>query len=289
MATRHTGKPAGKRVSKLAPKPSSRTLSRKTLRSISASASPPAHHRIDLRRIYNRKNVKEIADECGVIPPELHEQLKSFLIDAAEKYLDVPHVQSRAERLTAMRDKFERIAAAGHELLTVLNELTDDDDRWHLWAPMWDDPMLPSFIYEDTNIAGYPSEYSAETSFLSALSEFQTRIESMKARLAHVRNVGGRPTKDALAHWAVVARDFFEYKLNADFNYYERYGVRKCAAFKFMKAAIRRIDGDVTDANIATAIRNACKDSVSASKPRDEVEGATETQFEIIGVSVTRD
>ena len=237
----------GGRTSRKSPKKASKKSSRQP---------PGKKRRSSLKRIYNDEAVKKIADECGVIPPELHGELKSFLIDAAEKYLDVPHVLSRAERLIAMRDKFEHIETAGCEFLAALSELTTDE-RWHLWALEWDNLTLPDFIYENANITGYPSQYDTEVSFYAVLNAFQKRIESMKSRLVHVKNVGGRPTKDALAYWAVAARDFFEDKLNRKFNYYERYGQRKSAAFKFMSAAIRQIDSNVTGAHIATAIKTA--------------------------------
>lgn len=263
MVAHNNGKPAPQKACKKASKsPPQKHSHKKHVASANSTLSAGRHP--DLRHIYNDEAVKEIAAECGVIPPELYGELKLFLIDAAEKYRDVPRVQSREERLIAMRDKFEHIETAGCEFLAVLSELTTDE-RWHLWAPEWDNPALPDFIYENVNITGYPSQYDTEVSFYAVLNAFQKRIESMKSRLVHVKNVGGRPTKDALAYWAVAARDFFEDKLKRKFNYYERYGQRKSAAFKFMSAAIRLIDNDVTDARIATAIKSAA--------PRSKNEG----------------
>lgn len=184
--------------------------------------------------------------------------LLKFVGESLDQFHPNRKIKSAPKQQTDLRNELERVSKAEQYLSQAISGLSALA-RDRLWHPLWEMPnRLPNLI----GFATFPpaTDFPEETAFSASLAAFRKRIETRLEELRAVEDKGGQPENTGLRIWVARARDFWEQTLGRKFAYqYVKGSVHKGEAFVFCSFILQRIAPDVTDAELATAIRAMIK------------------------------
>lgn len=183
--------------------------------------------------------------------------LSKFVHESTGQFHLKRRIKSAAQQQIDLRKELEAVAEAQQCLSEAIGRLSAlACDR--LWHPLWEDPNRPP---NHMGFATFPptTDFADETAFRDALGALGKRIAARLPELQAIRNKGGQPENTGLRIWTARARDFWEQALGRKFTYQYVKGVHKGEAFAFCCFVLKRIAPDVTDAELATAIRAMIK------------------------------
>jgi hypothetical protein len=183
--------------------------------------------------------------------------LSTFLLESTDKFQPNRRIQSAARQQIGIRGQLEAVAEAQQFLVEILGNLSPLT-RDRLWHPLWEMPdRLPNLI----GFATFPAttDFPEETAFRESLAEFGTRIENRLKELRAVKDKGGHPENTGLRIWTARARDFWEEQLGRKFTYQYVFRIHKSEAFVFCFFILQRIAPNVTQKELATAMRAMIK------------------------------
>jgi hypothetical protein len=183
--------------------------------------------------------------------------LAKFLRESTGQFHPKMRIKSAAEQQTDLRAELEPVGKAQQVLAKALDSLSELA-RDRLWHPLWETPNRPPGL---VGFATFPSatEYPDEMAFRESLTAFTKRIEARLYDLRLVKNKGGQPEHTGLRVWVARARDFWTETLGRKFTYQYVKGAHKGQAFVFCSFLLERIAPDITDSELATAIRAMIK------------------------------
>ncbi|MDE2134749.1 MAG: hypothetical protein KGJ49_09135 [Alphaproteobacteria bacterium] len=238
--------------------------------------APSKTSTLEFATVYSDDFVGDLVREFGISTSEQINALEVFLRQSAHTYKTSKTRRPHDDELRILHKKLLMLSESVNNLTRQLSQLTNSE-RDRLWNPIWHgqqkpeivilDPRLPVGFGRDLMRYGFAEEnqeYESEHRTRDTLVELNTLILSALEDIPHKKNLGGRPSDDALLHWVVAARLFWERELGRRFSYHAipngpESTIRKSMAFRFCKRAIAPLIPKLSEQALATAMRHAQK------------------------------